>query len=94
MEACKKAVKIKPDFADAHLHQGFVYGRVGLYQAAVEAFKQAVKIKPFDSGAHYLLGRAYIDINAKSAACEEYKILKNLDSELAQELFQHINKGI
>jgi hypothetical protein len=39
-----------------------------------------------------LLGRAYIDIHDSGAAREEYKILKNLDSELAQELFSHITK--
>ena len=40
--------------------------------------------------AHYNLGIAYLDLNRKSYALDQYKILKELDSELANELFEEI----
>jgi len=40
--------------------------------------------------AHYGLGVAYLIIRDRGAALEQYSILKNLDRELANELFNLI----
>jgi hypothetical protein len=42
--------------------------------------------------AHYNLGLAYLITGDKGSALEEYKILKTLNAELANKLFNLINK--
>ena len=56
------------------------------------SFKQAIKINPDFADAHYNLGLAYLLLNDRGSALEQYKILKSLDSELANELFNLIYK--
>jgi len=92
IEAYKQAIRIKPDYAEAHNNLGFAYGTLGRYQDAAEAFKQAIRIKPDLATAHYSLGLAYLIIGDKSSALDEYKILKTLDVEQANKLFNLINK--
>jgi protein O-mannosyl-transferase len=91
IESYKQAIRIKPVFAMAHYNLGAAYGNLGRYQDAVEAFKQAVRIKPDDAEAHYNLGNAYLLSGNKESALEEYKILKTLDAELANKLFNLID---
>jgi tetratricopeptide (TPR) repeat protein len=90
MEACKQAIRIKPDAAEAHNNLGVAYGNLGRYQDAIEAYKQAIKIKPDLAEAHCNLGLMYLVTGDKSLALEEYKILKTLDAELANKLFNAI----
>jgi len=57
---------------------------------AIEAFEQAIRIKPDHADAHCFLGMVYVAIKNKGSALEEYKILKILDKEKANELFNII----
>jgi Flp pilus assembly protein TadD len=90
VESFKQAIRIKPDYAEAHHGLGSTYALLGRYQDAIESYKQAVRIKPDDSKAHYVLGIAYFMDGDKGLALEEYKILKTLDTELANKLFNFI----
>ena len=87
IDAYKQVIRIKPDDAEAHYVLGNTYGMLGKYQKTVDTYKQAIRIKPDFADAHYNLGRAYLLLNDKGSALDEYKILKNLDKELANELF-------
>ncbi len=58
----------------------------------IEAYKQAIRINPDDAEAHTNLGLGYIFLNDKVSALEQYKILENLDSEMANELYNIINE--
>jgi len=77
--------------ADAHYNLGVAYVNLGRHQEAIDAYKQAIRITPDDAGAHSLLGVAYVTIGDKGSALEEYKILKTLDAELANKLFNLID---
>ena len=59
IEALKQAIRIKPDFANAHYSLGIAYGKSGMNKEAIEAYKQARRIKPDDANVHYNLGTAY-----------------------------------
>jgi len=92
MEAYKQAIRIEPDFAQAHYSLGGVYIMLNRMQEAMEACKQAIRIEPDWAAAHYSLGGIYLIIDDKGSALEEYKILKTLDAEQANELFNLIYK--
>jgi len=94
IEAYKQAIRIDPNNAHAHYNSyynlGIAYGQLGFYNDAVEAFKQAIRIDPDDADAHYNLGVTYILIGDRNSALNEYKILKELDIDLANKLFDLI----
>jgi tetratricopeptide (TPR) repeat protein len=58
-DACKQAIRLKPDDADAHCNLGVAYGKLGRWQEAADASKQAIRLKPDDARAHCNLGVAY-----------------------------------
>ena len=61
-------------------------------EEAIEFFKQAIRLNPNYVDAHFMLGLAYLLLNDRGSALEQYKILKSLDTELANELFNKIYK--
>ncbi len=94
VEALKQAVRIKPDLANEHYthkNLGAAYSGLGRWEDAIEAYKQAIRIKPDHVSSHFNLGLTYCLITGdKGSALEEYKILKTLDTELANKLFNLI----
>jgi len=62
----------------------------GTMEEAIEFFKQAIRIKPDYADAHNNLGLAYLGLNDRGSALEQYKILKKLDTEQANKLFNFI----
>jgi len=92
IKSLKQAIRIKPDDAEAHYNLGVTYGNLGRHQDAIETYKQAVRIKPDYADAHSNLGSAYFSTGDKGSALEEYKILKTLDVDKANKLFNLINK--
>ncbi len=92
IEAYQQAIKIKPDYAKAHYNLGNAYAKLGRHQDAVETYKQAIRIKPDFAEAYCNLGITYLMTGDKGSALEEYKILKTLDAELANKLFNLIYK--
>ena len=58
----------------------------------IKACKQAIRINPDDADAHFDLGVAYHFSNDRGSAMEQYKILKTLDPERANKLFNLINE--
>jgi len=87
-------IAIKTDIpllkAQAYLFIGYCYGKLKSYTNAIEAYKQAIRINPDYALAHYNLGVTYILIGDTNAALNEYKILKELDIDKANELFDLI----
>ena len=95
VEVYKEAIRLKPDDPRAYLFLGISYCELHRLQEAVQAFKQTIRLKPekdMEVMAHCLLARAFIDLGDRGAALDEYKILKNLDSNAANDLFNEINR--
>jgi hypothetical protein len=47
---------------------------------------------PDDARMHYLLGLQYVNSGNRDSALEQYQILKKLDTERADKLFDYIYK--
>ncbi len=92
VEAYKEAIRLKPDLGEAHCNLALAYAHLDRYQDAVEAYKQAIRVQPESAEAHYALGATYLILGDKGSAVEEYKILKDLDKEKANKLFNFIYK--
>jgi len=95
IESYKEAIGADPDnvlqfSSRAHVSLGAAYIGLGKYQEAVESLKQAIRIDPDHVKAHYNLGLAYIILIDRGSALEQYTILKTLDTELANKLFNAI----
>ena len=81
-----------------HFNLGDTYDEQASTKKTIESYKQAVRINPDYAEAHYYLGVAYIDLNdeeelnekLRDSALEQYEILKSLDPERANELFDKI----
>jgi len=89
-ESCKKALKINPNSAPTLYNLGIAYGGLGKSREEMKAFKQAIRVAPDFAPAHYNMGIIYLIQGDKAAALEEYKILKVLDRNMAEMLFDRI----
>ena len=90
LEDAKELVRNNPDNAGAHFNLGVAYGANGMNKKAIKSYKQALRINPDLTKVHYNLGLAYLFSNDRGSALEQYKILKNLDTEEANKLFNEI----
>ena len=91
IEPFKQAIRIEPDYGEAQYNLGLTYAKAKRYTEAIEPFKQAIRIKPEDAKAHFCLGLVYSLVDDKGSALEEYKILKDLDKDLARKLLNLID---
>ena len=92
IEKFKQAIEIDPDDVMAHSNLGYAYLSSSMHKEAIEAYKQAIGIEPDSAKAHFGLGYACVLSNDRDLALEQYEILKSLDTEWANKLFNEINK--
>jgi tetratricopeptide (TPR) repeat protein len=90
IDSYKEAIRIQFDYAEGHLDLGAAYFHTGRIEEAMVSYKQAIRLKPSLAEAHLNLGMSYLRLEDKGSAIEEYKILKGLDKELANRLFNLI----
>lgn len=60
------------------------------YSTAKNLSRKAIKIDKKSAMAHYLLGLCYVVEKNNDLAINEYKTLKEIDKDLADELFEII----
>ncbi|MBI4682758.1 MAG: serine protease [Nitrospirae bacterium] len=92
IEACRQAVSLNPDFPDAYYNLGIAYEKTGAYTEAEAAFQKVLKFRAGYPEAHYNLGIVYLLLRDKGSALERYKILKSIDTQLADRLLKLIYK--
>lgn len=90
IKANQAVLRIKPDFAPAYNNMGLVYGKLGQAEDEIKAYKEAIRIEPDYVSAHFNLGAALLQKGDKTGALDEYKILKKLDKQTADNLFNQI----
>jgi tetratricopeptide (TPR) repeat protein len=92
IDAYRQAIRIKPDYAEAYNNLGITYSSIGRFKEAIDAFKQAIRVNSHYTEAHVCLGYTYLTTGDKKSALAEYKILKTLDAQMAENLLNQINK--
>jgi tetratricopeptide (TPR) repeat protein len=90
IDSYKEAIRIKFDYAEGHLDLGAAYFHIGRFEEAISSYKQAIRLKPSLAEAHLNLGMSYLKLGDKGSAIEEYKILRGVNQELANKLFNLI----
>ena len=89
IEPLKQAIRLSNYYIiSAYDSLGFAYYELGRYKDAIESSKQSIRIDPDHAYTHWILGVCYLMISDKNSALKEYKILKNLDIDLANNLFK------
>jgi Flp pilus assembly protein TadD len=94
--AFQEALKLNPDFAEAHFRLGLGYEALGKseeaeseYRKAVGSYKKYLEGNENDSEAHYDLGQTYAGLGQYSEAIREYREatrLKEDDSDIYYDL--------
>ncbi len=90
--ALQEAVRLRPDFAEAHSNLGYSLRNDGELDRAIASYQEAIRLKPNLAEAHEYLGVAYLMKGDKQAAMEEYQILQQLNPKEAAELLAEIEK--
>jgi tetratricopeptide (TPR) repeat protein len=83
----RAAVQLKPEAYDAHCELGFAYYKLGRLPMAGEELRTSIRLKNDYALAHYYMGLVHIAQKNKQGAQSEYAILRSLDRDLAQKLF-------
>ena len=82
LEAFQQALKLDPEFAEAHFRLGLTYDALGqeqeaegAYKKAVETYKKylAIEANEEDAEAHYNLGQTYSGLHLYTEAVREYR---------------------
>ena len=73
-----------------HNNIGRLYNMLGKTDLEIDAYKMAIRLDPGYAAAHYNLGMALLQTGDRAAALDEYKILKDIDKQKANQLFNQI----
>ena len=88
--AFQQALQIDSESLPALYQLGIAFGKLGNVENEIAAYKVAIRIDPDYAPPHFNMGIIYLKNSDKAAALEEYKILKGLNAEMANMLFDHI----
>jgi serine/threonine protein kinase/Tfp pilus assembly protein PilF len=84
------ALKIRPDYAEAHCGLGAVFFKQGRREEAIREFQAAIQINPNYAEAHYNLGEAYKDNGLLDEAIREFQAALQINPDLTG---AHYNLG-
>ncbi len=83
IEAYKKCIILKPNYADAYINLGFALKDQGKTEEAIEAYKKCISIKPDYAVAYSNMGNALKDQGKLDKAIEAYKKCISLKPDYA-----------
>jgi tetratricopeptide (TPR) repeat protein len=87
-----EALRINPRDAQGHYQMAAILDRQGKTREAIVHLSEAVEILPNYGEGHLALGMLYLRMGKKDLALEKYKILKAINMNLADRLYQNISK--
>jgi hypothetical protein len=84
IDAYKRAIRVTPDFTEAHINLGAAYYRLGHYQKAAREFQTGVHLEPDNAEWYCRLGSAYLALFRYQGAANAYKQAIRIDPNLAR----------
>ena len=84
------AIKIQPDFLEAHYNLGILQTKNDNLDEAIASYKRAIEIQPNHSAAHYNLGNIYKEKEQYDTALEHYRLAVQAKPDYAM---AHNNMG-
>jgi tetratricopeptide (TPR) repeat protein len=93
VSAFRRAVDLRPDFADAWNELGYALRHVGRYQESLGAYDTALRLRPNFPEALEYLGEAYVKLGRLDDARRILDRLRPLDGKRAAELADEIARG-
>src|SRR5436309_364307 len=91
IEHFKTALRIKPDYADAHTNVGAALADQGKLAEGIDHYREALQSKPDDALAHYNWGLALAQQGKLTEAIEHYRPALRFKPDYA---VAHINWGV
>lgn len=95
VEAFQQAVRLSPDFAEAHYRLGLAYDSLEqekesdkAYEDAVSAYKKVIRKNPKDAEAHYQIGLTHDKLGKPEDAVKSLKEAAKHDPEDADKLYE------
>ena len=73
LQMFKTAIKIKPDYAEAHFNIGAIFQEYDKHDEAINSYKEALKLIPGYHDAHNNLGILFLDIGQLSDSVEHFE---------------------
>ncbi len=94
IEAYNEAIKLDPQFPDAHRGLGLTYMDIGDYKNAVASLEKAVQFAPRFALAYFDLGRAYARLYQSDKAVDAFENVLKLvpDTALAEKASAEIKR--
>ena len=80
----KRAISLKPDFAEAFANLGILYDSTRRYLEAIIKLQKAVSLDPQNAIYHYNLGLAYAKSNRLEEAKEEFQQSLNIEPDFKE----------
>jgi tetratricopeptide (TPR) repeat protein len=74
----RKAIKLKPDWADAHYQLGLLYEDQAVLNDAIREYQAAVRLQPSLATAHYRLAQLYKKKGQQELAQSEFRVFEAL----------------
>jgi tetratricopeptide (TPR) repeat protein len=90
LSACEAALRLRPDFAEAHTHRGNVLGDMGRLGEAVSAYEAALRLRPDFAEAHRNRGNALRVMGRLDEALSACEAALRLRPDFAE---AHNNRG-
>ena len=86
-----EVLRLQPSDAQAHYELAVILNREGKRQEAIVHLSEALRIIPNSGKAHLALGEIYLEMKKKDLAYDQYRILRTLDKDLSNILYQKIS---
>lgn len=90
LDFLNKASALEPDNARIHFDLGVTYHLINRPKEELRAYTRAIRANPRMTEAHYNLAVLFLKQGIRILALHEYDILKSLNSDVADRLFEEI----
>jgi predicted O-linked N-acetylglucosamine transferase (SPINDLY family) len=91
LAAVEHALRLRPDWAEAHLQRGVLLQQLARHQEAIEAFDSALRLKPGYSRAHFNRGVTLQAAGQLEKAVAAYEEALRLQPDLCE---AHLNRAL